>query len=65
MLIATQAKHDLLRSLYPEATNGTDPSFHVLYRTSRYILVQVPSRSPTLATAAAAVAGTIPGTSAQ
>ena len=46
MLISTQAKHDLLRELYPSAASGSDPTFPVLFRTSRYILVRVPSRAP-------------------
>ncbi|HUY59064.1 MAG TPA: hypothetical protein VMV16_05095 [Solirubrobacteraceae bacterium] len=48
LLIATQAKQDILRARYPVAANGADPDFRVLFRTSRYILLRVPPRPPSL-----------------
>ena len=62
MLIATQAKQDLLRVRYPDAANGADPSFPVLFRTSRYILLRVPPRPPSLT---ATPSLTLPGSISQ
>jgi hypothetical protein len=48
MLVASEAKQDLLRQRYPDAASGTDPNFPVVFRTSRYALLRVPERAPTL-----------------
>jgi hypothetical protein len=48
MLISTQASKDLLRQRYPDAAAGSDPNFPVVYRSSRYVLVRVPERAPTV-----------------
>jgi hypothetical protein len=48
MLIANETPNDQLRQRYPNAAAGTDPTFPVVFKTSRYSLVRVPARPPTL-----------------
>lgn len=43
MLLSTDTSTDLLSRLYPSAATGTDGLLPAVYRTQRYVLVQVPS----------------------
>ncbi|WP_395696065.1 hypothetical protein [Nocardioides sp.] len=43
MLLSTADNGDLLTKLYPDAANGTDPQLQVVYKTPRYVLVNVPA----------------------
>lgn len=42
MLLSTDTSSDLLSKLYPDAAAGTDGLLPAVYRTDRYVLVQVP-----------------------
>jgi hypothetical protein len=43
MLLSTNSSGDLLSRLYPDAAAGSDGLLPVVYRTQRYVLVQVPT----------------------
>ena len=43
LLMSTDRSADLLSQMYPEAAAGTDPRLLVVYKTSRYMLVGVPT----------------------
>jgi hypothetical protein len=43
MLLSTSDNGDLLTKLYPDAAAGNDAQLQVVYRTPRYVLVQVPA----------------------
>lgn len=66
MLIATQAKGDLLRQRYSAAANGADPNFPTVFRTSRYALVRVPPHAPAITSVSGSVlpsvTSLVPGT---
>jgi hypothetical protein len=66
MLIATQARGDLLRQRYSAAANGADPNFPTVFRTSRYALVRVPPHAPTITSVSGSVlpsvTSVVPGT---
>ena len=51
MLIDTADSGDLLAKLYPDAAAGNDPQLQAVYKTPRYVLVNVPANySPTWST---------------